>query len=67
MLDSKRLDTLHEELAGTACQSSCTISSVKPISLSSVSRKAIFFSFSIGERFSRFPLPVFVVFSYRYC
>lgn len=56
MLSSNRLDTLQKVLQDNSCKSCCAISSVKPIGLSSTSRKAVFFSFSIGERFvvSRF-------------
>ena len=64
MLDQRRSDTLQQSDMGLSHTSCCAAISSPLDGLMGVSRKAIFFSFSIGERFSRFPLPSFVVFSY---
>ena len=44
------LNTLKQSSAANQSLSCCSVSIIKPISLASVSRKAIFFSFSIGKR-----------------
>ncbi len=70
MLAISLLNSLRTSQGQSCCPSSLAVSAtslVKPVSRSSQSCAAILFSFSIGERFWRFPLPAFVAFSYRYC
>lgn len=49
MLSSNRLDTLQKVLQDNSCKSYCAISSVKPIGLSSTSRKAVFSALASGN------------------